>query len=558
MSLKPAPVRLLPPELVTWAAAHLPASSPYRLVGDLLYPELRDEDFADCYHKEGRPAVSPVILALVTLFQSLENLPDRAAAFAVVDRRSWQYAMHLPADFAGFDASILVDFRQRLLAHGAEARMFEHVLCTMRTLGLLKSRGIQRTDSLALFTKARRLTRIEFMVETMRVALRAVIKADPNWAQATLSTEWEARYAKPCRSERLDKDQIAALSVQTGDDGQALLDLLDAEDGPEALRDLFAVTVLRTVWSQHYAKGDDGHLAWVQTGRYDGATRIETPHDPEARWSTKRDRGWTGHKLQVTETDDPDTPHLITDIAVTSAAVSDFAALDTIRERQKKRDVLPAERYADSGYVSGPTIHDGRAAYGEELIGRIRHAPPTAQSQMPDGLTHDDFRIDWEGKQVTCPAGHTTVIFSNGTSSDLQATFKTKLCRACPLRPRCCTGQKEGRSLRFGAAYPETVAARARQKTDAFKQAYRRHRSGIEGCLSALVRGQGMRTNHYCGQAKNHLRALFIGAAVNLDRAAVWRAGARRWRRPPNLGLGPTAAPLCPPRAKSSQNAAKQ
>ena len=546
MSLKPAPVRLLPPELVTWAAAHLPASSPYRLVGDLLYPDLHDEDFADCYHTEGRPAVSPVILTLVTLFQSLEDLSDRAATFAVVDRRSWQYAMHLPADFAGFDASILVDFRKRLLAHGAEARLFERVLGTLRVLGLLKARGIQRTDSLSLFTKARRLTRIEFMVETMRVALRTIVKAAPAWAQAHLAADWEARYAKICRSEHLDPDQTAALSVQTGDDGRTLLDLLDAADAPADLRDLFAVTVLRTVWSQHYAKGDDGHMAWVTTRTAPGADRIETPHDPEARWCTKRDQGWTGHKLQVTETDAADRPHLITDIAVTSAEVSDFVALDDIRARQKVRDVLPGERYADSGYVSGETIASGAADFGEDLIGRIRHAPPTPQSQMPDGLTHADFQIDWEGKQVTCPAGHTAVITTNGKRPEVQATFRAKQCRTCPLHDRCCTGKKGTRTLRFGIHYPETMAARARQRTDAFKHNYRLHRSGIEGCLSSLVRGQGIRTNHYCGQTKNHLRALFIGAAVNLDRAAVWRAGTRRRRRVPSLGLSPGVALPCP------------
>jgi hypothetical protein len=87
--------------------------------------------------------------------------------------------------------------------------------------GQYKPRGTQRTDSLALFTKARLLTRIEFMVETVRVTLRAVVKADKEWAQADLPGEWEARYAKPCRSERLNKEEVAALSVQTGDDGQA-------------------------------------------------------------------------------------------------------------------------------------------------------------------------------------------------------------------------------------------------------------------------------------------------------------------------------------------------
>ena len=81
------------------------------------------------------------------------------------------------------------------------------------------------------------------------------------------------------------------------------------------------------------------------------------------------------------------------------------------------------------------------------------------------------------------------------------------------------------------------VAARERQATEAFKTAYRAHRGGVEGCLSALVRGHGMRVNRYIGRAKNGLRAVFVGAAVNLRRAAGWLAGKRPQVRRHGLGL---------------------
>jgi len=61
----------------------------------------------------------------------------------------------------------------------------------------------------------------------------------------------------------------------------------------------------------------------------------------------------------------------------------------------------------------------------------------------------------------------------------------------------------------------------------------------VEGCLSALVRGHGIRVNRYSGRAKNELRALFVGAAVNLRRAARWLAGTRPQVRRHGLGLAP-------------------
>ena len=69
--------------------------------------------------------------------------------------------------------------------------------------------------------------------------------------------------------------------------------------------------------------------------------------------------------------------------------------------------------------------------------------------------------------------------------------------------------------------------ARARQKTQAFKRDYAQHRSGVEGSLSALVRGNGLRVGRYIGQKKRNLQALFTGCAANLQRTSRWLAGNR-------------------------------
>ena len=49
------------------------SASPYRLVGDTLYAQFHDVAFADLYHHEGKPALSPVLLALVTIFHALDT-----------------------------------------------------------------------------------------------------------------------------------------------------------------------------------------------------------------------------------------------------------------------------------------------------------------------------------------------------------------------------------------------------------------------------------------------------------------------------------------------------
>jgi len=523
----------MPEDLARIGAILLPQDSPYRLIGDRLYALYDNAAFADLYHKEGKPALPAVDLLFVLALQALEDLGDRAAADAVRVRLDWKYALHLPLDAAGFDFSVLSDFRARLLVHDASARLFATLLSQLRDLGLLKRRGRQRTDSLAVLARIHLLTRIELVAETLRLAIRALLQADPTWAKATLPPAWEEWYGQRCVAERLSEAERSRLQTETGRDGQWLLDHLADPSTPTRLAMLPEVATLRTVWTQQYELRE-AQVVFQDLRGYDGTVQIQSPHDAEARWSKKGQKSWVGYKLQLTETDDDDLPHLITDIALSSSVEGDTSALVAIADRQAARDVLPSERYVDQAYVSGGTLQ-ASAARGEDLIGPAPSSDPSPQARMADGLTQAHFQIDLEARLATCPAGATARgrVATDGT---IRFVFDTDRCGGCALRPRCCTG-KGGRRLTSSPGHAALVAARERQETEAFKTAYRAHRGGVEGGLSALVRGQGMRVNRYIGQAKNHLRAVFVGAAVNLRRAARWLAGKRPQLRRHGLRL---------------------
>jgi transposase len=69
------------------------------LSGKVLFDEL----FADVYPDRGQPAYAPWRLALVTIFQCMENLTDRQAADAVRSRLDGKYALSLQLTDPGFD-----------------------------------------------------------------------------------------------------------------------------------------------------------------------------------------------------------------------------------------------------------------------------------------------------------------------------------------------------------------------------------------------------------------------------------------------------------------------
>src|SRR5205085_11139135 len=100
-----------------------------------------------------------------------EGRSDLQAAYAVRRRIDWKYVLRLDLADAGFDASVLSEFRTRLLTGGAEQLLFDTLLTWCRERQFLKAQGWQRTDSTHILAAVRALNRIEVVAETLRHAL---------------------------------------------------------------------------------------------------------------------------------------------------------------------------------------------------------------------------------------------------------------------------------------------------------------------------------------------------------------------------------------------------
>ena len=128
MSLKPDPIQPVPEETARVARAAFRKGNPLLSLRDELGAIFADADFADLFPKLGQPGLPPWRLALVTLLQFRENLPDRRAAEAVRARIDWKYLLGLELADPGFDHSVLCEFRSRLLAGSAEERLLHKLL----------------------------------------------------------------------------------------------------------------------------------------------------------------------------------------------------------------------------------------------------------------------------------------------------------------------------------------------------------------------------------------------------------------------------------------------
>jgi transposase len=528
--LRPMPIEPVPPETARIAQAAYPKGNRYLRLADELDTLFTDDAFLALFPTHGQPALPPWRLALVTLLQFAEGLSDRQAAEAVRSRIDWKYVLRLELTDAGFDASVLSEFRARLIAGAAEYLLFDTLLTWCRNRHLVKARGRQRTDSTHILAAVRALNRIEVVGETMRHALNTLAVVAPEWLRAVSSPDWRDRYMRRAEDDRLPTTQAAraALALTIGQDGWRLLAAIDDADTPPWLREVPAVAILRRVWMQNYW-WDGAQLHWREADNIPPAAQfISSPYDPEAHYARKHTTQWVGYKVHLTETCDDDLPHLITNVETTIGPAADGAAPPQIHAALQQRDLLPRTHIVDTGFLDAELLVDSREDYGVELLGPTR-LDYHWQARAGAGFDAQHFQIDWAQQHATCPAGKVstgwTPAVDDRGNAVIKVKFSTKDCRRCDHIAQCIRSKKRyprrTLTIRPQPQYQALQAARQREATPQFQAEYAR-RAGIEGTISRGTRSTRLRRTRYIGLPQVHLGHILTAAGLNVLRLGGW------------------------------------
>jgi len=531
--LRPQPVGPVPDETARIARAAFPKGHPYLRLADELGSLFTDETFAALFPTHGQPAFTPWRLALVTILQFAEGLADRPAADAVRGRIDWKYVLRLELADPGFDASVLSEFRTRLIEGSAESLLLDTVLSWCREQKLLTSRGRQRTDSTHVLAAVRALNRLEVVTETMRHTLNSLAVVAPDWLRRHAPPDWAARYDRRAEDDRLPASKAAreTLALTIGADGYALLRAINAASTPLWLREVPAVQTLRHVWIQQYQLVE-GNVQWrVADNIPPAAIFISSPYDRDAHYAKKRTTQWVGYKVHITETCEDDLPHLVTQVETMAGPIADGDATPVIHDNLARRDLLPQTHLVDTGYLDAELLVSSRRDYAIDLFGPTR---PNMhwQARAGEGFDIQHFRVDWERQQATCPEGRTSVSWTpavdNRHTNVIKIKFATKDCRHCLSRTRCVRSEnphpRRTITVRPQVPYEALQAARQREDTAAFAATYAK-RAGIEGTISREIRSCRLRRTPYIGLARTRLGHLLTAAALNFLRLGEWFMG---------------------------------
>lgn len=528
MSLRPRLPGEVPSQTAEVARLAFPKGCLCMRIREVIGPLFADKDFAELFPTRGQPAWSPHQLAVVSVLQFVEGLSDRQAAAAVRGRIDWKFLLGLELTDPGFDHSVLSEFRDRLVDR-APRRLLDLILDRLREAGLLVRPGGQRTDSTHVLAAVRRLNRLENTAEHLRAALNALAVAAPDWLLEAVPADWFDRYQRRIEEYRLPRGEGPRTQYmeQTGEDGIRLLTSVRGPGAPAWLWQIPAVEALRRCWVQEFVLSEGRVRVRGPKDMPPSRDRIESPYDDEARYCVKNAREWSGYKVHLTETCDPDRPHLITHVATTEATVTDVEVTESVHVALDESGLLADEHFVDRGYVNAKLLATSVPSHGIELTGPIRE-DITWQGKAGEGFSIDGFRIDWDARTAVCPQGHRSVRWIAHRQQrpgywQSNVFFDRQDCAVCPVRSKCTRAKTEPRKLAL-APREEHEAIRARrtlQATDSWQRHYAT-RAGVEGTIAQGLRRCGLRRSRYIGLNKTRLQHVLTAAALNLIRTDAW------------------------------------
>jgi hypothetical protein len=566
----------------------------YRLFAKRVFPKLAQARPAleECYCAEnGRTAIEPVLMLGVSILQELDGVPDRQAVEMLRYHAGWNFGLNRQLGDPGFHPTSLVNFRNRLDKHQKAALGFQTILEALQEAGLVSRQARQRLDSTQMFGRVAKMSRLDCVRETLRLALQELEPATPSPERPGFWIALWERYVESQVDYRANSETLGRKLGEAGADAWQLLGwLADPAQarrmaGPQAqlLKRVFGeqfdvvagkalpqpeekeriedatqssemgqaqeastapVPAAETAESSpscpskaspEAAPGQTEFPAPLMAGEEIqpkgkgelSSDRVQNPHDPEATYAVKgqgqQKKEHVGYKVQVAESvseavlaEGEPTGNFIVGIVTHAAYESDELGAEKMEQEQAPMGMdKPPVQYADGAYVSAQKLAEVQAE-GRELIGPAQPAP------RKDGrFSVEDFQINVEERTAICPDGKANTQCSR---LEEQATGKVTYrfefstqCHDCPLRGQCLGKDQKHRTIVVGEHHTLLQARRQEQKTPEFKERMK-HRNGVEGTQSELVRGHGLRRARYRGLAKVRLQNYFIAAACNVKR----------------------------------------
>lgn len=492
----------------------VPQNSFYRRFRETVGPLITDEMFCDLYcWKNGRPPISPSLMAKAMLLQYHMNLSDREMERTCQFDLEVKFALGLRIDERPFDHSSLGDFRERLLKSGKEKDIFDCIVAELIYKKLISKKEIQRIDATHIIADIA-LPNMVGMVKKGTFEILKKLKANRPTLYSKYSKRLDSEDYSPSRINddgpgRFDLEKRAERLVKYVEDARYILnevkDLEDDKDLKEPIR------VLKTILRENI-ESSENESAKELDPKKKPTSRIVSPIDTDARAGAKsKFKKFIGYKASITQ---EIKNQFITNIDVMPGNRRDGEpTVDLIEEQIIKHGFQPKKVIGDSAYGDGIWRRDIQSL-GSQLVSPFKDKNPRTKAVFSKTM----FAIDRKNNTLTCPKGVVAQPhFYDSEKLSMSFHFPMKICNKCEWQSKCTKAKEGRRTVRIFDWQEQTNESMRYNLTDDFKKDMKL-RQPIEGKFSEMKRLHGLVRTKYRGLKKVSLQCFFTAALMNLKR----------------------------------------
>src|SRR2546421_1061888 len=258
----------------------------FRIFADKIYPRLvaaRPQLIKAYCSQNGRPAIEPVLLLGISLLQYSEGVSDREAVEFLEYHTGWALALNCGVAEQSFHPTVLVHFRQRMIQHQQSSLAFSAILDGLVAEGLVDPRSKQRLDSTQMMGLLSKMSRLQCVRETVRLALEELQESSVKFAPPAFWNELCERYLQSKVDYRTPLSVLKLKMDQAGADAARLLEWV-GQLSDSTIAQGKGVQLLERVLGENFEIQADKTLQ-QREAQPPGA--VHNPHEPEAQWAAK-------------------------------------------------------------------------------------------------------------------------------------------------------------------------------------------------------------------------------------------------------------------------------
>lgn len=492
---------------------------------DDILPELPVELLSNSYHEFiGRPSKELYAMFGLMILQQMHDLTDEEAAHEFAFNQMWHYALDI-ASTSDTEAYVcpksVWSMRSMLTEHDRYLALFEAVVDQLSKVYEVDT-SRQRIDSMHIKSNMRHLGRIGLFVNTIKKFL-VNLKRHHKELFDSLDKELSDRYF-PKRGESTFSMVKPSESAKTLESlGKDLLYLIERFRDTDSVVGMNSYQLLLRLFKEQCTAEQDSQTqkkkVVVKPNKEVPSDSLQNPSDPDAGYSSHKGKGY---QVQIAETysgkadKDNEQLSLITYVSVESADKSDANALIPAIKDTQRRGLGPEEVLADTTYGG-----DDNCVKAEEIGVEVVSPAPGPDTQKAISLA--DFNLSERNKVTACPQGHSP-LRAKHKKNRYTASFNSRHCKDCPCLSSCLVVPgKKAYYLHYDDKTIRLATRRAYEKTSEFRDRYR-FRAGIEATNSEYDRKTGVKRLRVRGLKAVSLAAALKAAAINILRAAAFRA----------------------------------